>query len=322
MLMATRTQVVWLAMACTGASIGCQDILGVDVPVAAVIDAASDTSDASTPDATPGPACSDGEQNNDESDVDCGGSCPGCVAGNTCSSHTDCQGGLFCESLCRLPASCNELQQSGVTTDGMHTIDPDGDDDQYGPLAVICDMTTDGGGWTLVGDYRSELELFTYQPLAHQQQTTSGGMTLAAPPVLDGTTNGHLAYDAVPGAQVRLQCLPEGAADWFSSISDLFTDWQPGDKGSYGAAQWGIVGYESFGRGSHFICGLNILTDRYFGVALCSGPGQSGSFTNHLVSLSFNPNLQDHGGGLSIGCNGLGLDLGKSAQWRARVWSR
>jgi hypothetical protein len=45
-------------------------------------------------------SCVDDIQNNDETDVDCGGSCHGCNFGEACLDHTDCQGGACTSNLC------------------------------------------------------------------------------------------------------------------------------------------------------------------------------------------------------------------------------
>ncbi len=42
------------------------------------------------------PACDDRQHNGDETDVDCGGSCPECVLCQACGDEADCESGLVC----------------------------------------------------------------------------------------------------------------------------------------------------------------------------------------------------------------------------------
>ena len=43
------------------------------------------------------------------------------------------------------PQSCAQLLRDGFTSSRVYTINPDGGK----PIKVLCDMTTDGGGWTV-----------------------------------------------------------------------------------------------------------------------------------------------------------------------------
>jgi hypothetical protein len=46
------------------------------------------------------PTCSDGKKNGSETDIDCGGSCPRCGAGQKCNSRNDCTTGLCTGATC------------------------------------------------------------------------------------------------------------------------------------------------------------------------------------------------------------------------------
>ncbi|MCB9753430.1 MAG: hypothetical protein H6713_26105 [Myxococcales bacterium] len=64
------------------------------------------------------PACDDGIQNGDETDVDCGGSCgPTCQVGELCTIGDDCVT-MLCEGgTCGAPGSCNNGMQDNDETD-------------------------------------------------------------------------------------------------------------------------------------------------------------------------------------------------------------
>ncbi|XP_073227534.1 microfibril-associated glycoprotein 4-like [Porites lutea] len=58
----------------------------------------------------------------------------------TCKCDTDYRG-IPC-----VMKSCSQVAQNGFTSNGVHYIFPDGGD----PMEVLCDMTIDGGCWTVI----------------------------------------------------------------------------------------------------------------------------------------------------------------------------
>lgn len=96
-------------------------------------DSSSGAAEATT---DPGPSCSDEMLNGDETDVDCGGSCPGCSLGQMCVIDTDCFSRLCTDGICterKVPSGCD---------DGMQNGDETGVD--CGGACIACGVVCDG----------------------------------------------------------------------------------------------------------------------------------------------------------------------------------
>jgi hypothetical protein len=92
------------------------------------------------------PTCTDNIKNGSETDIDCGGSCKACALGQACGKGGDCASYGCVAGKCTYATSCAAVKAAAPGAgDGTYTIDPG---NAGKPLAVRCDMTTDGGGWT------------------------------------------------------------------------------------------------------------------------------------------------------------------------------
>ncbi|MEC7985993.1 MAG: MopE-related protein, partial [Myxococcota bacterium] len=125
---------------------------------------------------------------------------------NDCDSTTEADAG------CTF-ASCLELQQVDATaTSGIYSIDPDG----TGAVDTVCDMSHDGGGWTLILHLNDPsgfseddfLSLFGDPLFTDHDWRYNGGVLSAGVQTLDDTHQGAIQIDRFSGlwTDVRMAC--------------------------------------------------------------------------------------------------------------------
>ncbi len=85
------------------------------------------------------PSCTDGVKNENETDVDCGGStCPPCAAGKGCLVAGDCGSGVCTDGVCQAP-TCSDGVKNGAETD----VDCGGTTCPVCPVGHVCAVDYD-----------------------------------------------------------------------------------------------------------------------------------------------------------------------------------
>lgn len=245
--------------------------------------------DAGADDAGPPPAhCSDTIRNMGETDIDCGGACPGCSLCEICLNAGDCANGSCRDGLCR-----EELQM--VTTDVSMTSRP----------AYVRD-----DGAILLAYYEPTAVHTGYRIDTAQIVASAGGSN--APPGWAPdpcTQSGHLPFaEFVPaGRAVTMECGPDSSAiQYRATSSTIFTDFSEGTRlyPASGDPGWGVIASlgSGSGRGSHAMCGQT-ETPLLGGIAYCDG-STPGRYDDHVVSYSISSTGVNYVGCGRTGCSG------------------
>lgn len=101
------------------------------------------------------------------------------------------------------PASCRAIHTATpAAPSGMYMIDPDGPGGAD-PLSVTCDMTTDGGGWTIV--FVASSTNFTAAPSAY---------TVSVPQLLTAAQSALIAFRDASGKALTGAARFAMPADW------------------------------------------------------------------------------------------------------------
>jgi cysteine-rich repeat protein len=118
-------------------------------------------------------------------------------------------------ALCeRVPASCLEIKRANPSLSGLGTyyIDPPGG--QQGPMRVVCDMSTDGGGWTM-GIMKNSVHIPAAGQYANFGAVFSNVGSLAILPTAASTLNsayaGSMNLNAFPFTNVRVASYQNGS---------------------------------------------------------------------------------------------------------------
>lgn len=93
-----------------------------------------------------------------------------------------------------VPRSCQEILEAGQSQgDGTYTIDADGPEGRLDPFEVYCDMTHQGGGWTLFAYHTDGIKVFEVENVTITETGVLQGERWRA--IRDNITTGMMFID-------------------------------------------------------------------------------------------------------------------------------
>ncbi|MCK6525322.1 hypothetical protein L6R49_28285 [Myxococcota bacterium] len=142
--------------------------------------------------------------------------------------------------LCALGASCLDVLNDGRSTgDGEYTIDPDGAGAGEAPLVVTCDMTTEGGGFTVLADLNfsadtcpGEWVLDGSKPYCRRDSEVASAASASFPSFGVSWTELHTTLTAYQYASMNAFYFAEGRG-----IDDLYVDGLSITRGAEGSRE-------------------------------------------------------------------------------------
>ena len=151
-----------------------------------------------------------------------------------------CAAGYNCESSVCVPTDCYALHlQSPSSPSGLYSIDPDGHGG-YAAFTAYCDMSSSGGGWTLLMKIDGTKTTFSYAASYWSNDTAYNALH----PDLDGTEAKLQGFANLPFTAMRIGMNDSGTTRWLEvsqTATSLQSQFQPG---SYVATSAGRRAWE------------------------------------------------------------------------------